>query len=334
MSIEVTETPVETPEQPLPWLIEYQRAQCNGGSPLTTFQGLFADEIVLPQSAVDHHDPAQLVLAMDAWVEGLLSQAYFLPGEFAQEALWSYYARDYFTQVIAGSHAQYYANRGGDEIAIRSAQSGLKSMLADPHLELFNLLVRLKRLKPSAARKLAKQNGYRSPAAAIRDLDKRFAELEAKEPLTPRHKTWLKSLRKVKFAPDSEMTNHLQRVANTNKLIARRKMEAERVAAERLRSEPSFKAVKTLCDMADVKISRLRTAGFMPMRAVWPDGPDANAYVFRADTDKGVRLALFYAEGRFFKRYLSALILDGGGLPVGSQALSKAEYEAIVPKGA
>jgi hypothetical protein len=111
-------------------------------------------------------------------------------------------------------------------------------------------------------------------------------------------------------------------------------MEAERVAAERLRSEPSFKAVKTLCDMADVKISRLRTAGFMPMRAVWPDGPDANAYVFRADTDKGVRLALFYAEGRFFKRYLSALILDGGGLPVGSQALSKAEYEAIVPKGA
>lgn len=333
MSIEVTETPVENFEQPLPWLIEYQRAQCDGASPMTTFQGLIADEIVLPQSAADHHDPAQLVLATDAWVDALLGQAFFLPGEFAQEALWSYYARDYLAQVSAGGHAQYYANRGGDEIAIRSAQSGLKSMLADPHLELFNLLVRLKRLKPSAARKLAKQNGYGSPAAAIRDLDKRFAELEAKEPLTPRHKTWLKSLRKLKLAPDSEMTGHLQRVANANKLIARRKMEAERLAAERLRSEPSFKAVKALCDLAEVKISRLRATGFMPMRTVWPDGPDANAYVFRADTDKGVRLALFYSEGRFLKRYLGVLIADGGGLPMGSQALSKAEYEAIVPKG-
>ncbi len=58
MSIEVTETPVENFEQPLPWLIEYQRAQCNGASPMTTFQGLIADEIVLPQSAADNHDRA------------------------------------------------------------------------------------------------------------------------------------------------------------------------------------------------------------------------------------------------------------------------------------
>ncbi len=334
MSVEVTETPVENVEQPLPWLIEYQRAQCDGSSPMLTFQGLIADEIVLPQSAADHSDPLQLVLATDAWVDGLLSQAYFLPGEFAQEALWSYYARDYCAQVSTGGHAQYYANRGADEIAIRCAQAGLKSMLADPHLELFNLLVRLKRLKPSAARKLAKQKGYGSPEKAIRDLDKKFAALEAQEPITPRQKTWLKSLRKLKLAPDSEMTGHLQRVAGFNKLIARRKMEAERVAAEHLRAQPSFAAVKALCDMADVKISRLRTTGFAPTRTVWPDGPDARAYIFRADTDKGVRLALFYREGRFFKRYLSALILDGGGLPVGSLALTKAEYAEIVPKEA
>jgi hypothetical protein len=317
--LETTEAaPAETIEQPVPWLIQYQRAQCTGESPLATFQGLLCDEIVLPQSAADHPDPAQLVLAADALADALLSQAQFLPGEFAQEALWSYYTRDYFTQVSAGGHAQYYANRGGDEIAIRCASAGLKSMLADPHLELFNLMVQLKRLKPADARKLAQRRGYRSAAAALRDLDAKFAELEAKEPLTPRHKTWLKSLRKLKLAPDEEMTGHLQRVAQANALIGRRKMEADRLRAERLRSEPSFGAMKTLCDMAGAQITRVRTLGFSPMRSFWPEGPDVRAYAFNLQTDQGPRLALFYREG---------------ALSLGSLKLSKGEFEAIVPKG-
>lgn len=333
MSLETTETaPTEPIEQPVPWLIHHQRTQCDGASPLTTFQGLLCDEIVLPQSAADHPDPAQLVMAADAWADALLNQAYFLPGEFAQEALWSYYARDYFTQASAGGHAQYYANRGADEIAIRCAAFGLKSMLADPHLELFNLLVQLKRLKPADARRLAQRKGYRSAAAALRDLDAKFAELEAKEPLTPRHKTWLKSLRKLKLVPDAEMTGELQRVAQTNALIGRRKMEADRLRAERLRSEPSFGAMKALCDMAGVQITRVRKLGFSPMRSFWPEGPDVTAYAFNLQTDQGPRLALFYSEGGLFRRYLAVLILDGGGLPLGSLKLSKAEYAAIVPK--
>ncbi|MBP6690231.1 MAG: DUF4375 domain-containing protein, partial [Hyphomonadaceae bacterium] len=190
MSLEATEPPpIEAIEQPVPWIVQYQRAQCSGASPMTTFQGLICDEIVLPQSAADNVDPAQLVLATDAWVDALTNQAHFLPGEFAQEALWSFYARDYLTQVSEGGHAQYFANRGGDEIALRSAGAGLKSMLADPHLQLFNLLVRLKRAKPAQARKIAAENDYRSAKAALKDLDKRFAELESKEPLTARHKT-------------------------------------------------------------------------------------------------------------------------------------------------
>ncbi|MGD9980153.1 MAG: hypothetical protein AB7H66_17840 [Hyphomonadaceae bacterium] len=330
MSLDEPQIPTEAIEQPVPWIVQYQRAQCTGASPLTTFQNMVADEIVLPQSAADHADPEHLVLATDAWVDALLGQAHFLPGEFAQEALWSYYVRDYLVQVRSGGHAQYYANRGGDEIAIRCAGAGLKSMIADPHLELFNLLVRLKRAKPGAARKIAAEKGYRSAAAALKDLDKRFAELEAKEPLTARHKTWLKSLRKVKFAPDAEMTGHLQRVAQANKLLGRRKLEADRVRAERLRSEPSFRAVKALCDMAGLQITGLRTMGFAPMRTVWPDGPDVRAYVFRADTDKGPRAALFYREGALFKRYLSVLVEQGGGLPLGSLSLSRSEYGAIV----
>jgi hypothetical protein len=332
MSVEATEPPVEAIEQPVPWIVQYQRAQCAGGSPLTTFQGLIHDEIVLPQSAAEHNDPAQLVLAADAWFEALINQAHFLPGEFAQEALWSFYARDYLAQASAGGHDQYFANRGGDEIALRSAQSGLKSMLADPHLELLNLLVRIKRAKPASARKIAADAGYRSPKAALKDLDKRFAALEAMEPLTPRHKTWLKSLRKVKVVSDAEMTGHLQRAAQANQLFPRRKMEAERVRAETLRASAPFRAVKMLCDMAGLTITNFRPMGFAPMRSVWPDGPDTRAYLFRADTDKGPRAALFYRQGSLFKRYLSVLVVQGGGLPVGSQTLSEAAYAEIVPK--
>lgn len=332
MSIEISETPIDLVEQPVPWIVQYQRAQCAGGSPLTTFQGVLCDEIFLPQSAADHADPAQLVMATDAWVEALMHQAQFLPGEFAQEALWSYYARDYLTQVRAGGHELYFMNRGADEIALRSASAGLKSMLADPHLDLLNLLVQLKRAKPQAARKIAVASGYRSAQAALKDLDRKFAEVEANEPLTVRHKAWLKSLRKVKLAPDAEMTGHLQRVAQSNPLFARRKMEADRVRAETLRASAPFRATKALADMAGLKISNFRVLGFAPMRTVWPDGPDARAYICRAETDKGVRAALFYREGQVFKRYLSVFVVDGGGLPIGSLPLSKEAYAEIVPE--
>ena len=95
MSFETADIPAAAIEQAVPWIVQYQRAQCLGGSPLNTFQGVVCDEIILPQSAAESGDPAQLVAAADAWVEALTNQAQYLPGEFAQEALWSLYARDY-----------------------------------------------------------------------------------------------------------------------------------------------------------------------------------------------------------------------------------------------
>ncbi len=331
MNFETAEIQAEAPEQPIPWIVQFQRVQCSGSSPLNTFQGLVCDEIIVPKSAAEHGDPSQLVAATDAWVEALTNQAQFLPGEFAQEALWSFYVRDYVTQVGVGGHDQYFANRGGDEIALRCASAGLKSMLADPQLELLTLLIRLKRAKPSAARKIAADHGYRSANAALKDLDKRFAAVEAAEPLAPRHKTWLKSLMKVKIAPDAEMTTHLQRVAQSNPLFPRRTMEVDRVRAETLRASAPFRASKALCDMAGLTISNFRILGFAPMRTAWPDGPDVRAYICRLETEKGVRGALFYREGAVFKRYLSVLVDQGGGLPVGSLPLTEDQYSEIVP---
>ncbi len=321
---------VEAPE-PGGWLAEYQRARCAGASALTTYQGLLSDEIYLPESAGKHDDPLQLVLACNAWVEALQDQALFIPGEYAPEALCSFYAHDYITQAKAGGHAQYFAARGGDDLALRCAQAGLKSMLADPHLELFNLMIRLRRGSRKNVRKLMAARRYRNIAAAWRDLDKKLADLETREPLTARQKTWLKSLRKVKLVPDAEMNQHLNRVANANRLYHHRRQEAARLQEEHERDDPLYRAARTLCDMAGLKLTGLHMGLFAPMQQTWPEGPDRTGFNVRVDTDRGPRAALFYIEGGLFKKRLAVLIEHGNALPVGSLTMTAADYAEIVP---
>jgi hypothetical protein len=320
----------EAPE-PGGWLAEYQRAHCTGASPLRTYQGLLVDEIVLPESAASHADPLQLVLACNAWVEALCDQAMFIAGEFAPEALWGFYAHDYVTQAKAGGHAQYFAARGGDDLALRCAQAGLKSMIADPHLELFTLMIRLRRGSRKNVRKLMAERRYRNMAAAWRDLDKRLAELEQNEPLAPRQKTWLRSFRKLKVVPDAEMSQHLNRVAGANRLYQHRRQETAHLRQEHERDDPAYKAVRALCDMADLRFAGLHMGVFAPMREIWPEGPDRAGYTLRVDTDRGPRAALFYVDGGLFKKRLAVLIEHGNPLPVGSLTLSPGEYNEIVP---
>lgn len=313
------------------WLAEHQRANCDGATSLTSYQGLLFDEIVLPQGDAEHTDPARLVGACSEWADAVLNQAFLIPGEFAPEALWSYYANDYLTQARAGGHAHYFATRGTDELAIKCCSAGLKSMLADPHLELYELMVRLHRSTPKAARKLAVQKGYRNAQAALRDLDKKLAELEQQEPLTPRHKTWLKSLRKVKFGSDADVTQLLNQAAANNPLRGARQNELARVRSEEQSTDPGFRAAAQLCEMAGLRMSSLRRGGFIEMRKLWPEGPDGAGVAFRVETDQGSRAALFYTTGGLFKRRLAVLIEQGNALPLGSLSLSKQEYEAIAP---
>lgn len=317
--------------EPGGWLAEHQRRVCDGASVMTTYQGLICDEFILPQSAADHADPSYIVSAATAWAEAMLHQVYFLPGEFAPEALNSLYVSDYVRLAGDGGHANYYALRGANEIAVGCVRAGLKSMLADPHLELFTFMMQLRRAPRPMARKLAVQKGYRDLASALRDLDKRFAAIEEKEPLVPRHKVWLKSLRKLKFVPDAEMSQQLMRIANLNPLWAARKQEYARVRAAEQQADPAFRAATALADMAGLKIADLQQAGFAKMRALWPEGPDRAAYYYRMQTDKGPRAAAFYSDGGLFKKRLAVLIEEGNALPAGSLTLSRADYEAIVP---
>jgi hypothetical protein len=323
---------VETVVEPGGWLAEFQRGRLAANSPLATYQGLLVDEIVLPQSAVENADPAQLVLASCAWTEALLEQVFVVHGEFAPESSFSYFAHDYLVQASAGGHARYFERRKHDELALKCAQQGLKSMIAGPHLDLFQLNLRLHRMPPPGARKLAQQKGYRDVKAAVRDLDKRLGELEAREPLTPRHKMWLKSLRKVQFVPDANMTKHLGRFASLNKLRAARKDEFERLRAEHEAADPAFIAARALCDMAGLQFVALKPLGAARLREVWAEGPDREGYAFRVETDRGPKAALFYVEGALFKKRLAVLIEAGNPMPLGSLSPSEADFNAITAR--
>ncbi|MBL8531933.1 MAG: hypothetical protein JNK94_09380 [Hyphomonadaceae bacterium] len=325
---EVVETPATPPEG---WLAEHQRATLAGGDPMSTFQGVLVDEIILPQSAADQADPNALVTAATNYAHAMRVAGLFLPGEFAQEAMWSYYAQDFVQQARQGGLEQYFDNRIADPIAVKCARAGLKSMLADPYVEVFDLAARLKQPDAKRARKAAVQAGLRDVRRGLRELDRRFAALEQSEPLAPRHKTWLKSLRKTRIIPDAEAPAYLQRVVAANPLRAQRREQAERLRIERETTDPAHRAVKALCEMAQLKLGGLTTSGAAPMRVLWPEGPDVRAFGWRVDTDRGARMALFYVQGGWSKQRCAVLIEQGQALPLGSLALSKAEYEAIVP---
>lgn len=312
------------------WLIEHQRVRCQGGSALDTYQGMLADEIVIPQSAMDDKSPEAAVNAATRFADILEKQALFLPGEYAQEASWSFYVSDYLSQVKSGGHGYYFVTRGGDEIALRCCAFGLKSMLADPHLDLFNQFVRLQTSSPKIAAQVAKDAGYKSTAAAIRDLDRRFAEIEAKEPLTARQKVWLKSLRKLKVVPDAEFNANLQRLAAANRLLHPRNAERQSLRPQLQESEPALRIAKSLCDAAGLRVVDVRLSGITPLRGVWQTGPDTTAYAFRIDTDHGWRAGLVYTDGGMLKHYAAALI-DIGHEPAATVTLTRAEFDEIVP---
>jgi hypothetical protein len=169
-------------------------------------------------------------------------------------------------------------------------------------------------------------------ATALRDLDRRFAQVEEKEPLTPRHKIWLKSLRKVKFVPAAEMDQHLNRIASANRLWRERKQETDFLRSVSERDDPAHRTAQSLCESAGLRFAGVRAGGFTPLRAIWSDGPKLNAYACRVETDRGPRTALFYVEGSLFsRRRVAALVEQGVASPLASLPLSASEYAAIVP---
>jgi hypothetical protein len=326
----MSETLTAAPD-PAGFLGELQRGRCAGDTALTTYQGMRFDEIVVAQSADNPSDAAALVAAVGAYADLMLNTLHFLPGEFAVEATTSFYAEDYVGQALAGGHAQYWANRGGDAVAVRCAGAGLKSMLADPYHDVFVTMTRLMSRDKVAVRRLLKHKRWRNVGAGLAALDAKLSDLAATEPLAPRHRTWLKSLRKLRIIQDHEAGTYRSAFEAANPLLRQRQAEADRLRAEREKTDPTYRAVRALTDMAGLRFFKLGDGSADQMRAIWPEGPDRRGFVRWAETDRGPRAAVFYSEGALVKRRLAVLLEQGGALPLGSLNLTRQEFEAIVP---
>jgi hypothetical protein len=311
---------------PPSWIELRQRAACDGSTALSTFQGMLSDEIVLPQGAMDSKDPMAAVRATLDFTAVLENQAFLIPGEYALEALTGKWAIHYIEETRAGGHVQYGAATHWDDLKVRAAMAGLRSMNADPYLA---LLTEMKRLVDDPKRGKKYKHPQASHDAAVRDLDKRFAELELAEPIAPRFKLWLKSLRKVKVVPDAELNTHLQRIANLNVLYPQRRAEGMRAREARERRDPAFTTARALCEMAGVLFLGLVGATPAALREHWPDGPDRQGVALNVTTDHGVRTALVYEEGGLLKKRVAVLIAPGEALPQGSLALSREDFDAI-----
>lgn len=315
------------------WLAEHQRAQCDGRTALTTFQGQLSDEIFVAKSAAESENPLALIVATAAFCKQMRAGAMLLPGEFAPEALWSFQAEYYRAQVAEGGHAQYVVNSGWTPIAVRCCEQGLRRMLADPHHEIFAHVIRYAEASTGELKKLFKADRYRNLSEAYADFDRRFYELEAKEALMARHRTWLKSLRKLRIVPDGELPGHAQRLASLNPLRMQRLSET--AAQQRTRdNDPALLAVRRLCEAAGLRFSGVGNGVTSSVRALWSKGPERRGYALAAVTDRGARTAVFFADGGMVKRRKAVLIEAGNETPLADIALDRAEFEEIVPESA
>ena len=66
----------------------------------------------------------------------LEDQAFFIPGEYALEALTGRWAIHYIEETRAGGHLSYGLATHWDDLKVRAAMAGLRSMGADPYMAL------------------------------------------------------------------------------------------------------------------------------------------------------------------------------------------------------
>ncbi|MCR6643158.1 MAG: hypothetical protein NVV62_00615 [Terricaulis sp.] len=315
--------------EPGGYLADVQRQRCAGDSALTTFQGLVADAIIVRADALA--SPEALIAAVSGFAETMRNEALLLPGEFAAEAAGSYYVRDYLAQALSGGHAQYWANRSGDALAMLCAAQALKSMGADAYHEVIATFARLMTPDATARRAVLKQKRWRNVAAGWRALDDKVRDLSVAAPLAPLHADWLRRLPSLRALGEDEARAACAAYAAANPLAARRRAEHDARKAEREHSDPTHRAVRALTDMARLRFLKLGDGAAAAMRTIWPEGPERRGFVRWVQTDQGPCAAVFYREGRVFRRYLAVLLEQNGVLPLGSLTLSREAFEAIAP---
>src|SRR5690606_37230553 len=83
----------------LRWLQEIQQSDATTGSPNQSMQGMLLETIPLPHQALDGTDDCAVIEATIDFTNWALEEAFLVPGEFPQQALWAYHIACYRAHV-------------------------------------------------------------------------------------------------------------------------------------------------------------------------------------------------------------------------------------------
>lgn len=266
---------------------------------LLAAQGLIAREIIVSADALA--DDAALVGAVVDFVNDLHQRVFLTPGEYPQEASWSYSADYYFAQVINGGHGQYASNSRMRSRGLRDCRLGLQAMGASEYLAIFDAFLAIMAAGGPRAHGIQEGAGFGQKDPEIEALDQALFALQS---LTATNAAWLRTLPNVRSLPQAELEPAYEALRAANPQFQARKDAAEARRAAFQQEDPTLRAAHACCAQEG--------ATFKELTAGTPIGPNGSIGVdWGAISSAGFRWLRViygsYAEWRDGERALKGI---------------------------
>lgn len=306
------------------WLREIE-ASDSSRSPIWRMQGPLLDSILVSQYAWEDPDSYALIQANIDFVNWARGTAFFVVGEFPQQALWNYYVDYYRAQVCNGGHGQFWGNSAFTPLIAGSCLRGLRAMGAMEHLAMFEEFAAF--VAATGDEKLTRE----AERAVLKPLDERFFAITSSDILVAKSDAWLRGLDCLRHL-DEELEQELNAAQERNQLHASRSQEWAQTRRAYEQDSATHRVIKSLCKGAGRIFFRLSAGANLPMRMISSAAPDRKEFCWGVATDKGVHHVFFYQQPGLFRPKLHAQMwCQDAPQPAASAVISKADYEEIVP---
>jgi hypothetical protein len=220
-------------------------------------QGRIAADIFVRDEAIA--DDVELVQAVVDYVNRLRNECLLTPGEYPEEADWSYYADYYLSQVNNGGHRQYAHNSGLAPAALRDCRLGLQAMGALDYLAIFDEFLEIVSEEKTGPDE-ALPEGLLPHDPRFDPLDKRFFALKD---MLARNAAWLRTLSLLKPLPPAELDARFASLLAANARYRERQAENEAARRAYESEDPSYSAAHACAALEGATLERLTAGSFI-----------------------------------------------------------------------
>lgn len=259
--------------------------------PIFQPQGLLSTEILVDREAFDSQEPYDIILSVIDYVNWTFRTCKLVRGEFPLQAIQSYHADLYLSQVNNGGHRQFAKNTQLPDATMADIELALNAMGADDFLANFRNFAALVKNDPDLLRRMAERDFHKNKTPALQTLealDDRHFELNKSEKFIALNEAWLRSLPNVKPVSDSDLSAEAAAIIARNPLFDARTIRNSQLVEEQEAADPLYVAAKALCAKAGLQFEGF-TAGSLP--------DDKGSVFWGVRTSKGMRFALINVSG-------------------------------------